>query len=75
MLKLDISRIMNEIKPGLEVNFFYDRQLFDMLQTYGTVDVIRKTKGKVLHLQRLLILKEVGMISYMVTSQNFKYTK
>lgn len=70
LINLDISRIMSDIKPGLEVNFFYNKQLFQMLGVYGNVNVIRNITGKVTNLQRLLLLKEIGTISYMIESRS-----
>ncbi len=65
-LKLDLSKIYDEFQPGLEVNFFNDKQLKKLLEKYGEVEQIRKIRKKSLIWKRLFLLKEQGTISYSV---------
>jgi len=69
-LKMDLSKIANEIQPGLEVNFFNEQQLRKLLEKYGTVQQIRK-KMKKMKWKRLFLLKEQGNISYVVRIKPF----
>jgi methylase of polypeptide subunit release factors len=68
-VNLDISKLKNDVKLGLEVNFFYDKQLRRILERYGVVHVIRKIPSKLSKLQRILLLEERGIISYMIIAQ------
>jgi hypothetical protein len=68
-LRLDIGRILNEIQPGLEVNFLYDKEVEKLLEQYGTVCLIKKDLWKKIpKLYKFFLLKELGHISYMVTA-------
>jgi len=63
---LDLSKISNEIQPGLEVNFFNDKQLKKLLEKYGTVQQIRIKRNKSLMWKRLFLLKEQGPMAYSI---------
>src|SRR5215469_2798269 len=65
-LRLDISKIMTDCKPGLEVNFFYEKQLCDALKHYGTVQRIKKRPDKLSKLQRVFLAKDIGHVSYIL---------
>jgi len=65
-LHLDVRKVTNEIQPGLEVNFFYDKQLQKLFEKYGSVQIIRKKRHKVSRWKHLFLLKETGNISYLV---------
>jgi len=65
-LHLDFSKITRQIQPRLEVNFFYDRQLEKILEKYGTVQKIRAEPKKVSIGKRLLFLRELNYLSYVV---------
>ena len=67
---MDLSKISDEIRPGLEVNFFNDQQLKKLLEKYGNVQQIRK-KMKKMKWKRLFLLKEQGNISYVVRIKPF----
>ena len=70
-LHLDVSRIINEIQPGLEVNFLYDREIEKLLEPYGIVRLIKKEPWKKIpKLYKFFLLKEAGHISYMVTASS-----
>jgi len=66
-LHLDASGIVSELLPGLEVNFFSDKEIEKLLGTYGRVQLIKKNPWPTPKLYRLLLLKNIGHISYMVT--------
>ncbi len=69
-LHLDLSRIIKKYQPGLEVNFFYDKQIERMLREYGDpVVLIKKDPDTVPRLYRFLLLKEFGHISYSVRAK------
>lgn len=65
-LKLDLGRISKHIIPGLEVNFYSQKELIDMLSKYGKVEVITKRNSRLSTLQRLFLQKEFGHLSLMV---------
>jgi SAM-dependent methyltransferase len=71
-INLDISKIKEDVKLGLEVNFFHDEQLRKMLKRYGAVHVFNRTPSKLSTLQKVCLLKDRGHISYMVTSDKEK---
>jgi SAM-dependent methyltransferase len=66
LLRLDASRIVNELLPGLEVNFFGDKEIEKFLSTYGRVYLIKKTPWQRPTLYRFLLLKDLGHVSYVV---------
>jgi SAM-dependent methyltransferase len=68
-LHLDISRILNEFQPGLEVNFLYDKEIEKLLEQYGAVRLIKKELWtKIPKLYQFFLLKEAGQVYYMVTA-------
>jgi SAM-dependent methyltransferase len=70
-LHLDVSRIINEFQPGLEVNFLYDKEIEKLLERYGIVRLIKKeTLKNMPKLYKLFLLKELGRISYTVTASS-----
>lgn len=71
-LRLDVSRIHNEIKLDLEVNFYSDEQLREFLSKYGTVRLIKKETSRLSKLQRLFLLRDRGHVSYMVIPDRAK---
>jgi SAM-dependent methyltransferase len=68
LLHIDASKIMNEFNPGLEVNFLSDKEIEKLLGSYGTVYLINKTPWPRPKLYRLLFLKDLGHITYMITA-------
>ena len=68
ILHLDASKIISELLPGLEVNFLGDKEIEKLLGSYGRVCLIKKTPWQRPKLYRLLLLKDFGHISYMVTT-------
>jgi hypothetical protein len=66
-LHLDASGIVGELLPGLEVNFFSEKEIEKMLGRYGMVQLIKKNPWPRPKLYRLLLLKDFGHISYVVT--------
>lgn len=66
---LDVSRLVPDIQPGLEVNFFYDSDLVKLLKFYGKdVYLIKKEPMEnIPKFYRIFLLKDVGHISYQVT--------
>ena len=68
-LHLDINKLRSEFQPGLEVNFFSQKQIEKLLQPYGMVKMIRRHPWtRMPTMYRFFLLKEAGHISYMVGS-------
>ena len=67
-LHLDISKIVVDLLPGLEVNFLHHKQIEELLQQYGTIQLIKQTPWQVPRLYRLFLLKDLGHISYIITA-------
>ncbi|CAN5743410.1 methyltransferase domain-containing protein [soil metagenome] len=63
---IDFSILRNDIKPGLEVSFFYEDQLKKILNQFGPVEIISRIPSKISNLEKSLLLKERGHISYLV---------
>lgn len=63
---LDVNKIVDEIQPGLEVNFFHEKQLVKILEQYGTVKRIRKETSTPTKFRRLFLVKEIGTMSFAV---------
>ena len=67
-LHLDVSRLINEFQPGLEVNFLYDEEIEKLLERYGIVCLIKKETWKnIPRLYKFFLLKEAAHI-YMITA-------
>jgi SAM-dependent methyltransferase len=67
-LHLDISKITPNIQPGLEVNFFYDKDLEKLLKIYGnSPNLLQKDSWKIPRFYRIFLLKDFGRISYSIT--------
>jgi SAM-dependent methyltransferase len=70
-LHLDVSNIVGDLLPGLEVNFLHHKQIEELLEQYGTTQLINQTPWQVPRLYRFFLLKDLGHISYVITpSQN-----
>jgi hypothetical protein len=67
ILHINASKIISELNPGLEVNFFAGNEIEKLLGSYGTVSLIKKTPWPRPKLCRFLLLKDLGHITYMVT--------
>lgn len=67
-LHLDVSKVIKEFEPGLEVNFLYEEEIKKLLKLYAeTVNLIIKDPVKVPKLFRCFFLKDFGHISYIAT--------
>jgi 2-polyprenyl-3-methyl-5-hydroxy-6-metoxy-1,4-benzoquinol methylase len=67
ILHLDVSKLVEELLPGLEVNFLHQDQIERLLAWYGTVQLVKKTSWHVPRLYRFLLLKELGHVCYTLT--------
>jgi SAM-dependent methyltransferase len=65
-LKLNLVGINKAIYPGLEVNFYSERELIKMLSRYGNVRVMKRLEYAILKLQRLFLLKNSGHITLLI---------
>jgi SAM-dependent methyltransferase len=66
LLKLDLS-FTKEIRPGLEVNFFHERDLVNMLNRFGSnPTLLNKEVWERPRTYQLFLLKERGHITYTV---------
>jgi SAM-dependent methyltransferase len=66
-LHLDLSKFMSEVLPGLEVNFLHQSQIEQLFGRYGIIKLIKQTPWPVPRLYRVLLLKDHGHISYIIT--------
>jgi hypothetical protein len=66
-IHLDINRIIKEYSMGLEVNFFCNRDLLDVLVKYGEPKLIKCIPAKVPLLYKIFLLKKLGNISYVIS--------
>ena len=66
-LGINFNKISNEIQFGLEVNFFNQKQLKNLLSKYGEVELISKRSDKVSLGKQFFLLKEFSTVSYLIT--------
>jgi SAM-dependent methyltransferase len=71
-LHLDITKIVNEIKPGLEVNFLHGKEIESLLKRNGTTIFIEKRMphGAIPRLYRCFLLKDLEYISFIAKAQS-----
>ncbi len=65
-IRLDINKILKEFSRGLEVNFFCNEELSDLLKKYGEPHIIKCTPAKIPRLYKLFFLKKLGNVSYII---------
>jgi SAM-dependent methyltransferase len=63
-IHFDSIHITNNYKPGLQVNFFSQFELEELLRDYGSVHLLYRNPWKVPELYRIFLLKEFGNIVY-----------
>jgi hypothetical protein len=63
---IDISKFLKEYSMGLEVNFFSNRDLINMLKAHGEPHLIKCKPAKVPSVYKLFFLKKIGNISYVI---------
>ena len=66
---INMSKIIKEFPPGLEVDFLYDKELLRFLEIYGKTRLIKKVESKIPRLYRFFLLKKLGHISIEVKSR------
>jgi SAM-dependent methyltransferase len=66
-LRLDLSKLSDEIALDLEVNFFSEKQLIRLLSTFGNVNIIKKVPAPLSSYKKIFLLKEFGHITYIMT--------
>lgn len=65
LLNLDMSPIMREFQPGLEVNFLHTAELTRLLEHLGgKVQMIGKDAGTIPTIRRVLLLKDQGTLTF-----------
>lgn len=70
-LKIDLSRVIKEFRPGLEVSFLSEQQLKDLLLEHGNnVRVVRKSRSPISKLFSFFLVKEMGHVSYSYRRQS-----
>jgi len=67
---LDVNKFVDEIQPGLEVNFFHEKQLKKILEQHGIAEIIRKETSKPTKFRRIFLVKEIGTMSFIVKHKN-----
>jgi SAM-dependent methyltransferase len=63
-IHFDSVHITNKYKPGLQVNFFSQFELEELLRDYGSVHLLYRNPWEVPELYRIFLLKEFGNIVY-----------
>jgi 2-polyprenyl-3-methyl-5-hydroxy-6-metoxy-1,4-benzoquinol methylase len=61
-LHIDARRFMQDVQPGLEVNFFHQEELVKMLSAFGQVSIVHYIKLETSKVLRYFLLKEYGMV-------------
>lgn len=69
---IDISRIIKDFQPGLEVNFLHEKDLEQSLNAYGQSISINKAPSKVPRLFRFFLLKDVGRVSFSLEISHYQ---
>ncbi|MGH9987811.1 MAG: class I SAM-dependent methyltransferase [Nitrososphaeraceae archaeon] len=64
--KIDLSRIIPDLKPGLEVNFLDEDQIIRILSDHGSVDKIHQDTYEIPRSYRLFLLKHYGHSTYLM---------
>jgi SAM-dependent methyltransferase len=67
-LKLDLTRLIPDVRPGLEVNFLDEAFLLDVLREYGSVRKIHFDSYHVPRLYRIFLLKQYGHSTYLISN-------
>jgi SAM-dependent methyltransferase len=67
-LHLDLS-FTRDIRPGLEVNFFDEKRLVNMLGKHGFLTLINRELFQMPRSYRLFMLKEFGHITYSIKKE------
>ena len=65
-MKIDLRRIIRQMTPGLEVNFFCENQIFSILKEYGSVRRFSRFPYDIPRHYKLSLLKNVGYITFLV---------
>jgi hypothetical protein len=65
-LRIDLSRLIRDIKPGLEVNFLCESQLFNILNHYGHAYRVSKTPWTMPKYYKVLLLRSYGFITHIL---------
>ena len=71
-IKLDLSRLLPDLKPGLEVNFLDEAYLLFILGKYGSVRKIHYDSYNIPYSYKLFLLKKYGHSTYLITLDNKK---
>ena len=66
---INMSKIIKEFPPGLEVDFLYDKELLKFLEMYGKTRLVKRVELKIPRLYRFFLLKKFGHISVEVKPQ------
>ncbi len=64
--KFDMRRIIPEFPPGLEVDFFHEKELKNMLDKFGDLHLIKRVQLEVPRFYKIFLLKSFGHISWEV---------
>jgi len=63
---VDAGKLFNEFSLGLEVNFYNELELNEMLGKYGSVNLVKRIEWPVPRLYRVFLLKKYGHITYVI---------
>lgn len=64
--RIDINKLMAEFHKGLEVRFFSQRELMNLLRNHGNPVVVKDKSWKIPKLYKLFFLKRTGHVTYLV---------
>jgi 2-polyprenyl-3-methyl-5-hydroxy-6-metoxy-1,4-benzoquinol methylase len=63
-LHIDGHRFMPDLHPGLEVNFFYQKELAKLLSAFGQVTIVYSEKSEIGKIMRYFLLNEFGRVTF-----------
>jgi ubiquinone/menaquinone biosynthesis C-methylase UbiE len=64
VLHIDGRRFMRDLHPGLEVNFFSQQEIVEMLSAFGRVTIVYSVKYEIGKKMRYFLLKEFGKVIF-----------
>jgi ubiquinone/menaquinone biosynthesis C-methylase UbiE len=63
-LHIDGRRFMRDLHPGLEVNFFHQQEIAEMLSAFGRVTIVYSGKYEIGRKMRYFLLNEFGKVVF-----------
>jgi hypothetical protein len=63
-LHIDGRRFMRDLNPGLEVNFFQQQEIAEMLSAFGPVTIVHSQRWEIGRKMRYFLLNEFGKVVF-----------